>query len=195
MRRFLRASLIVIPLMMILWIMLWLFVAPPDEILRGGPTRPNGFPTDAKRIYNFLDGSDWYYCRNTPSGHVWIGKWRVSEPFFRIQAGTPCGLKTRPDLIPSNVSPAFIVGPSVGVRFVLPPDMKRGWNEPCRPALGLAYLVKMKKILSEVAALDDAVVRSKRILLRTVSNRLSSSDSSDLKDEGADGNESYCSLR
>jgi len=191
-QRSLWALLIILPITAILWIMLGLFVAPPVELLTGGPSRPAGFPSDARRTYNFVDGSSWYYCRNTPSGHVWVGKYPVSEPFFRFQAGLPCGAKTRPDLVPSNSSPAFIVGPTVSIRFVLPGDERRFGYNRCPQTLGLDYLKGAHRHLSEVIVLNDTTIERKRILLEAVLYRLSPSNPPNLEWEGSDGGESYC---
>ena len=136
----------------------WSPLGPIIPHLLGRLSAPTGFPSDTQTSWNHLDGIAWWYCRNTPSGHVRIGVQDESpEPFFRLQSGMGCA-RTRdgdPPLAPSLTTPAFVVGRSEVVSFAVPkPPGGWGHNTPCEFTLSAPYLHMARRHLAELMSLD-----------------------------------------
>ena len=161
---------------------------------------PPGFPPDTITTWGFHDGADWWYCRNTLSGHVWIGVQDESpEPFFRLQSGKKCGNKNDWSVPKGAISlaiPAFFVGRSDSITFVVP--RKTGYEssfEACTFKLSPIYLQRARGHLDEIAALKDDVVLMNQRRLRTATQSLASFSEERLRGGGFDGGLHYCELR
>lgn len=176
----------------------WSPLGPIIPHLLGRLSAPTGFPSDTQTSWNHLDGTAWWYCRNTPSGHVRIGVQDESpEPFFRLQSGMGCA-RTRdgdPPLAPSLTTPAFVVGRSKVVSFAVPkPPGGWGHNTPCEFTLSAPYLHMARRHLAELMSLDDPIVRKSHVRLEAAASTLASFSVENLRGTFFDGDGYFCML-
>lgn len=147
-------------------------------------TSPSGFPLDTTGTWNFKDGAAWWYCRNTSSGHVWIGvKDGAPEPFFRMEFGSNCRHKGagNPKMRASLTAPGLSLGRTWHLAFAVPKPPGKISVDNCPFTFSPTYLHRARELLSEVTALQDAVVGSNRELLTAAGKSLARYSPADLR--------------
>lgn len=152
--------------------------------------RPPGFPWFSSVISNFDDGTSWWYCKEVPSGHVWIG----STNELKIKFGSTCGAKTGYyyNPISSTELPGIIIYRSGSVALSVPDSSPIVARQKCDIKFDRFYFERAIKIMHEVKHLDEKPIKWNMRFIDTATLNLSRAKEIGLETAGSDGGTHLC---
>ncbi len=155
-----------------------------------------GAPFDARNHLNPDDGLSWWFCRNTASGHVWIGA-KGKHYSLELQYGSKCGKNTRYYYNPaaSLETPGFqIVSSTAQVVMSVPQYDIADFQKPCPFAFPKSYYEKMGILISEVIELKELSIQNSKVSLTAVKEKIKNPGGLTISRAGFSGDTYFCGI-